>query len=271
VPLLPWSAAVLAGMAIGRWLPAPRGAAAPSPAVALLAVAGRHSLVIYLLHQPVLLGLLFGVVWLGKILGGLPRSGASRCRWADGAVRWPTPRGGHRWANRLRPGGMGQGIPSQRVPRAGRFLHRNTEILAFPAWRAHIRPGLRFLAAPPPLPPPAAARPTTARRAREGEAKAEDAGRKAPEQRARPAPAQAPPPQTGTMTVHLTDSAAAAPGEAAARTSNESNEPAAVPATAAADSTSPAGPEVETRACGELVPCLRWRNWGPVEFCSKKM
>lgn len=73
VPLLPWSAAVLAGMAIGRWLPAPRRVAAPSPAVALLAAAGRRSLVIYLLHQPVLLGLLFGVAWLGKILGGLLR------------------------------------------------------------------------------------------------------------------------------------------------------------------------------------------------------
>lgn len=65
VPLLPWFAAVLAGMAIGRALPEPEPAprAAPLP-VRTLAAMGRRSLAIYLLHQPVLLGLLFGWLWL---------------------------------------------------------------------------------------------------------------------------------------------------------------------------------------------------------------
>jgi uncharacterized membrane protein len=73
VPLLPWAAAMLVGMAIGRWLPAPRRAAASSPVIALLAAAGRRSLVIYLLHQPVLFGVVFALVWLGKVLGGVLR------------------------------------------------------------------------------------------------------------------------------------------------------------------------------------------------------
>ncbi|MCS6932862.1 MAG: DUF1624 domain-containing protein [Acetobacteraceae bacterium] len=63
VPLLPWCAAVLCGMAIGRALPFPRPPGAP-PAVAvrLLAAAGRRSLAIYLLHQPILLGVLLAAM-----------------------------------------------------------------------------------------------------------------------------------------------------------------------------------------------------------------
>jgi len=94
VPLLPWFAAVLAGMAIGRALPDAAASPAPPPVRALerfpqerkplqpfftsiftptavfsrvrsaLAAMGRRSLAVYLLHQPVLLGLLFGWLWL---------------------------------------------------------------------------------------------------------------------------------------------------------------------------------------------------------------
>jgi uncharacterized membrane protein len=64
VPLLPWVAAALAGIAaaragqaVGLWdrLRDP----APGPVLRGLAWPGRHSLAIYLLHQPVLIGLLW--------------------------------------------------------------------------------------------------------------------------------------------------------------------------------------------------------------------
>jgi uncharacterized membrane protein len=60
VPVFPWFGVVLAGMALTRlalrWPPAAmRHVPAPHP----LVLAGRHSLGIYLLHQP----LLFGLVW----------------------------------------------------------------------------------------------------------------------------------------------------------------------------------------------------------------
>ena len=58
VPLLPWLAPCLAGVAIGRlashlslW---PRHATTPTPTLRALAFPGRHSLIIYLLHQPLL-------------------------------------------------------------------------------------------------------------------------------------------------------------------------------------------------------------------------
>lgn len=67
VPLLPWLAPCLAGLALGKWLrwPASRSAA-PLPApLRGLAWAGRHSLPIYLLHQPLLLALIWAAtrVW----------------------------------------------------------------------------------------------------------------------------------------------------------------------------------------------------------------
>lgn len=65
VPIFPWFGVVLAGMAATRlWLRLPklhgrlRWGAAPSR-IAPLVWTGRHSLVIYLLHQPVLFGSLF--------------------------------------------------------------------------------------------------------------------------------------------------------------------------------------------------------------------
>jgi uncharacterized membrane protein len=66
-PLFPWLAFLLLGIALARVLrPYAANAAwtkwrpdhAPSR---LLAAAGRHSLIIYLLHQPILMGLLFGI------------------------------------------------------------------------------------------------------------------------------------------------------------------------------------------------------------------
>ncbi len=60
VPVFPWFACVLAGMALGRfvlrqdhaWL---RWRARPAVA-RLLALAGRHSLLVYLVHQPIFIG-----------------------------------------------------------------------------------------------------------------------------------------------------------------------------------------------------------------------
>ena len=57
-PLFPWLGMMLAGVIAARlgWLPGWTGT--PSKPVAALALAGRHSLAIYLLHQPVFLGVL---------------------------------------------------------------------------------------------------------------------------------------------------------------------------------------------------------------------
>ncbi|PWC86938.1 hypothetical protein TSH100_11145 [Azospirillum sp. TSH100] len=60
VPLLPWIGGVLAGIGVGRlWPGLGEGVAVSGPAGRLLALAGRHSLAVYLLHQP----LLFGIAW----------------------------------------------------------------------------------------------------------------------------------------------------------------------------------------------------------------
>ena len=61
VPLLPWFGVVLIGIAIGAWLSAK--AFQPLRPVARIAPAwltwlGRHSLIVYMVHQPVLLGIL---------------------------------------------------------------------------------------------------------------------------------------------------------------------------------------------------------------------
>ncbi len=80
VPLLPWLAAVLAGMALARWMLAaglaPRAAgwafeAAPGP---WLRLAGRHSLLIYMVHQPVLFGLLYVVILVAPPQNLTPRT-----------------------------------------------------------------------------------------------------------------------------------------------------------------------------------------------------
>lgn len=67
LPLLPWLAPCLAGLALAKALPWRRAAAIrPMPApLRGLAWAGRHSLLIYLLHQPLLLALIWAAtrVW----------------------------------------------------------------------------------------------------------------------------------------------------------------------------------------------------------------
>lgn len=83
VPLFPWFGMVLFGVAlgraalpwfarsrVGRWQPRSRGARAAT-------FAGRHSLAIYLLHQPILLGALTGVAML---TGPHPRAGLAKFR-----------------------------------------------------------------------------------------------------------------------------------------------------------------------------------------------
>jgi uncharacterized membrane protein len=68
VPLLPWLAPVLAGIGIARLAPVDRllrqiasGENPPKRPGNMLAFLGRHSLVFYLVHQPVLISILYGV------------------------------------------------------------------------------------------------------------------------------------------------------------------------------------------------------------------
>ncbi|KAB1076291.1 heparan-alpha-glucosaminide N-acetyltransferase [Methylobacterium planeticum] len=83
VPLFPWFGLVLAGVALGRvGLPALAGsrlgAWRPAGRTGRLAArAGRHSLAIYLVHQPLLLALLSGLVML---TGPNPRAGLASFR-----------------------------------------------------------------------------------------------------------------------------------------------------------------------------------------------
>lgn len=61
VPLFPWTGVLLIGVALGQAL-ARRGPAVVEPPARLppvLALLGRHGLLIYLVHQPVLVGLLW--------------------------------------------------------------------------------------------------------------------------------------------------------------------------------------------------------------------
>ncbi|WP_342149442.1 heparan-alpha-glucosaminide N-acetyltransferase [Methylorubrum sp. SB2] len=92
VPLFPWFGIVLAGIALAR-LGGPaaltgalaRWRAHSRPARAA-AFAGRHSLAFYLVHQPVLLAVLYAVV---SLTGPHPRAGAAsfRATYAQNCVR----------------------------------------------------------------------------------------------------------------------------------------------------------------------------------------
>jgi uncharacterized membrane protein len=61
VPMLPWFGVVLAGISIGEWLlrrrPATLQLTSPS-APGWLTWLGRHSLLVYMIHQPILIGIL---------------------------------------------------------------------------------------------------------------------------------------------------------------------------------------------------------------------
>ncbi|MFT3665956.1 DUF1624 domain-containing protein [Piscinibacter sp.] len=68
-PVLPWLGVLLWGLAAGRWVLAHRRAwlaGALPAALAPLAALGRWSLSFYMLHQPVLIGVLWLVVMLGR-------------------------------------------------------------------------------------------------------------------------------------------------------------------------------------------------------------
>jgi len=67
VPVLPWLGVVWWGLAAGRWLLVHRRSwiAGPLPRVLQpFAVLGRWSLAFYMLHQPVLIGLILATQWL---------------------------------------------------------------------------------------------------------------------------------------------------------------------------------------------------------------
>ena len=72
-PVVPWLAPVLLGLAAGQWLTRTRGIQARLAAVGLtgrtggtLRWLGRHSLAVYLVHQPILFGALWGGLWLAR-------------------------------------------------------------------------------------------------------------------------------------------------------------------------------------------------------------
>jgi uncharacterized membrane protein len=69
VPVLPWLGVMWWGVATGRWVLArrPHWMTGPLAAPARpLAVLGRWSLAFYMLHQPVLIGMLAALAWLGR-------------------------------------------------------------------------------------------------------------------------------------------------------------------------------------------------------------
>jgi uncharacterized membrane protein len=86
VPILPWTGLILAGIAAMR-IALARGAEARLEAwrasalpARLLVLGGRHSLLVYLVHQPVLIALLTGLAW--TIQGGTRDAFVAECEQA---------------------------------------------------------------------------------------------------------------------------------------------------------------------------------------------
>ncbi len=75
-PLIPWFSGVLLGMFLGNWFYSADGRRfllpdwSNLPGVGFLQLLGRHTLLIYLIHQPILIALLIltGVVDIGALL-----------------------------------------------------------------------------------------------------------------------------------------------------------------------------------------------------------
>ena len=63
-PLMPWAGVTLLGLAVGLLAPPLPYWRAKAAALSAAAFAGRHSLAIYLVHQPILIGLLYGALQL---------------------------------------------------------------------------------------------------------------------------------------------------------------------------------------------------------------
>lgn len=84
VPFLPWFAATLFGIAAARLakrqgrLGLLAGSDRPGAASRVLAFAGRHSLIVYLVHQPVLIGLVFAFSLVVPAPGGDPAAAYHR-------------------------------------------------------------------------------------------------------------------------------------------------------------------------------------------------
>lgn len=108
VPLFPWMGMLLLGIAAGRLAQVsgvPTGGLAryaPGYAGARwLAAGGRNSLLVYMLHQPILFAVLFGVAWLGagggpapSLLGGRAIDSPAYARSFTGACRKSSRQGG---------------------------------------------------------------------------------------------------------------------------------------------------------------------------------
>jgi uncharacterized membrane protein len=64
-PLLPWFGVFLGGAALGKWLYADRKSLIKRQLPAgIINLAGRRTLLIYIVHQPIFLGILYVLGWI---------------------------------------------------------------------------------------------------------------------------------------------------------------------------------------------------------------